>query len=94
MFLYFIVFLAFLVSNFASAEPYQVFEENGKVGLKNEEGQILLPASFEALGWSDGSFSVIGQVTGYKLGKAWGIINLKKQFDHRQSSIDFHIQLW
>ena len=80
MFRYFIVYLTFLVSNFAFAEPYQVFEENGKVGLKNEEGQILLPASFEALGWSDGSFSVIGQVTGYKLGKAWGIINLKKEF--------------
>lgn len=80
MFRYFIVFLTFLVSNFASAEPYQVFKENGKVGLKNEEGKVLLPASFEALGWSDGSFSVIGQVTGYKLGKAWGIINLKKEF--------------
>ncbi len=77
---YFIVLLTFLISNFALAEPYQVFQENGKVGLKNEEGQILLPASFEALGWSDGSFSVIGQVTGYKLGKEWGIINLKKEF--------------
>ncbi len=62
------------------AELYLVFEENGKVGLKNEEGAVLLPASFEALGWSDGSFSVIGQVTGYKLGNRWGIVNLKKEF--------------
>jgi hypothetical protein len=77
---YFIVLLSLLISKFALAEPYQVFQENGKVGLKNEEGQILLPASFEALGWSDGSFSVIGQITGYKLGKEWGIINLKKEF--------------
>jgi len=77
---YFIIFFILLTSNFSFAEPYQIFQENGKVGLKNEAGQILLPASFEALGWSDGSFSVIGQVTGYKLGKEWGIINLKKEF--------------
>ncbi len=62
------------------AELYKVFEENGKVGLKNETGQILLPASFEALGWSDGNFSLIGQVTGYKLGNNWGLINLKKEY--------------
>jgi len=62
------------------AEPYLVFEENGKVGLKSEGGQIVLPASFEALGWSDGSFSLIGQVTGYKLGSKWGLLNLRKEF--------------
>lgn len=64
----------------AIAEPYQLFEENGKVGLKNETGQIVLPASFQALGWSDGSFSVVNGVTGYRLEKQWGLINLKKEF--------------
>ena len=77
---YFIVLVTFLACLHALAEPYRVFEENGKVGLKNEEGRVLLPATFEALGWSDGSFSVIGQVTGYKLGDRWGIVNLKKEF--------------
>ncbi|MFM8913261.1 MAG: WG repeat-containing protein [Flammeovirgaceae bacterium] len=64
----------------AEAEVYQLFEENGKKGIKNEQGQVVIPASFEALGWSDGSFSVIGNVTGYRAQQQWGIINLQKQF--------------
>jgi hypothetical protein len=59
---------------------YQVFEENGKMGIKNESGEIVIPASFEALGWSDGSFSIIGQVTGYRSKNKWGLLNLKKEF--------------
>lgn len=59
---------------------YQTFEENGKVGMKDEEGHVVLPPSFEALGWSDGSFSVVGEVTGYRLQGLWGIVNLKKEF--------------
>ncbi len=62
------------------ADPFVRFEEKGKVGLKDEKGKVLIPAAFEALGWSDGNFSVIGQVTGYKLKDHWGIINLQKQF--------------
>jgi len=50
------------------------------MGIKNQEGQVLVPAAFEALGWSDGSFSVIGDVTGYRLNNRWGILNLKKEF--------------
>ena len=61
------------------ADPFVRFEEKGKVGLKDEMGKVLIPASFEALGWSDGNFSVIGQVTGYKLKNHWGIIHLQKK---------------
>jgi hypothetical protein len=62
------------------AEEFQLFSESGKVGLKNDQGNVVLPPSFEALGWSDGSFSVIGQITGYKLNGNWGLINLKKEY--------------
>ena len=48
--------------------------------MKNEQGVVIIPAAFESLGWSDGSFSVIGQTTGYRLNKQWGLINLKKEF--------------
>jgi len=61
------------------AKSYRTFEENGKVGLKDDSGNVVLPPSFEALGWSDGNFSVIGEVTGYRLQGSWGIINLKKE---------------
>jgi hypothetical protein len=62
------------------ADSFVRFEEQGKVGLKDGTGRVLIPPTFEALGWSDGNFSVIGQVTGYKLRGKWGIINLQKQF--------------
>ncbi len=48
--------------------------------MKNERGVVVIPPSFEALGWSDGNFSVIGEVTGYRLNHQWGLINLKKEF--------------
>jgi hypothetical protein len=64
----------------ANAIQYELFELGGKVGLKDEYGKIILPATFESLGWSDGSFSVIGQTTGYKLNDQWGIVNLNKEF--------------
>lgn len=58
---------------------YQLFEENGKYGVKDEAGKIVITPAFEGLGWSDGSFSIVGQVTGYKTNKKWGLINLKAQ---------------
>lgn len=69
----------FLFSLTAVAEPYARFEENGKFGLKNESGQVVIPATYDALGWSNGSFSVTEKVTGYKLGGTWGIVNVNNE---------------
>ncbi len=59
---------------------YERFELNGKVGLRDGTGHVLLPADFDALGWSDGNFSVIGKITGYRKKDRWGLINLNKEF--------------
>ena len=75
-----IVIFCWITPGWVFASSFQLFKEDGKVGLKNEQGVVLLPPSFEALGWSDGSFSVIGDITGYKLHGHWGLINLKKEF--------------
>ncbi len=48
--------------------------------MKDDAGHVVLPPTFEALGWSDGNFSVIGEVIGYRLHGSWGIVNLKKEF--------------
>jgi WG containing repeat len=64
----------------AHADPYVIFSDNGKKGIKDERGQVIIPPSFDALGWSDGSFSVIGNVTGYRTNNQWGVINLKNEF--------------
>jgi len=69
-------FYFLLISFFSAAHGYTVFEQNGRVGLKDERGQIVIPAEYEALGWSDGTFTVTGQVTGYRLNTRWGLINL------------------
>lgn len=61
------------------AETYTVFEENGKVGLKDDQGQVLIPASYEGLGWSDGPFTVVNNVTGYKQNGLWGLISLQNK---------------
>lgn len=71
-------FLAMSGTQFANG--YERFEENGKVGIKDNDGKIILPASFDALGWSDGNFSVIGQITGYRQQNRWGLLTLKKEF--------------
>jgi hypothetical protein len=73
-------FFGLLINISSKGDAYQVFDEKGKKGIKNDAGQIIIPATFDALGWSDGKFSVIGQTTGYRLRGKWGLINLKKEF--------------
>jgi len=70
------IFWLLLITFFSAASSYNVFEENGKVGLKNEQGKVLIPARYEALGWSNGKFSVLNNVTGYKADGLWGLIDL------------------
>jgi len=74
----FSVLLILLVSS-AHAD-YMIFSDNGKMGIKDEKGQVVIPPSFDALGWSDGSFSVIGEVTGYRMNNKWGILALRNEF--------------
>jgi hypothetical protein len=67
-----------LNSNVSVGESdFNTFEENGKVGLKNPQGEVLIPAQYDAVGWSTGKLSVIDNVTGFRLGEMWGLINLQ-----------------
>ncbi len=76
-----LVFIFSILSFFTTrADSYLIFSDNGKMGIKDEKGQVVIPPSFDALGWSDGSFSVIGNVTGYRLNSHWGILTLKNEF--------------
>ena len=77
-FLILLLFLAMSCSLFGG--DYERFEENGKIGIKDASGKVILAASFDALGWSDGHFSVIGQITGYRQQNRWGLLTLKKEF--------------
>lgn len=76
----FIVFVLLALSHTACAIVYERFEENGKMGIRDDQGHVIVPPSFDALGWSDGRFSLIGQITGYRQGNRWGLLNLKKEY--------------
>lgn len=76
----FLLLFCLVPAAMCSALVYERFEQDGKVGIRTDQGQVILPASFDALGWSDGSFSLIGQITGYRQGRRWGLLNLKKEF--------------
>ena len=76
-----VIILVAIFSYFiANGNSYLIFSDNGKMGIKDEKGQVVIPPSFDALGWSDGSFSVIGNVTGYRMNNQWGILTLKNEF--------------
>lgn len=69
----------FLTLHLAQANHYQLFEENGKTGLKDQSGNVLIPARYDAIGWSNGTFSVIQQTTGYKMNNHWGLISISNR---------------
>jgi hypothetical protein len=74
-----LVFLLAMLAHTVLAD-YELFYQNGKAGVRDDEtGTVLIPATFDALGWSDGSFTVINSVTGYRREGRWGLINLKKE---------------
>jgi hypothetical protein len=85
----FLIFLALIVSinlfghsrqaifNSPKLGDFSLFEENGKVGLKDKQGQVLIPAQYEAMGWSNGEFSMVNNVTGYQNNGLWGLINIQ-----------------
>ncbi|MEM1406963.1 MAG: WG repeat-containing protein [Bacteroidota bacterium] len=58
---------------------YQIFEESGRVGLKDEEGEILIPAVYEDLGWSNDLKKPIKQVIGFQSNGLWGLISLENK---------------
>jgi hypothetical protein len=58
---------------------FSLFEENGKVGLKDEKGRILIPANHDAIGWSNGKTLPFENVIGYKSGALWGLISLSNK---------------
>ena len=56
---------------------FSLFEENGKVGLKDQQGQIVIPAQYDGIGWSNAALSIVNNVTGYRKGELWGLINIQ-----------------
>jgi hypothetical protein len=80
------IFWLSLITFFSAANSFSVFEENGKVGLKDSQGHVIIPAQYDALGWSDGRFSVVDNVTGFLHNNRWGLINVS---NHRVTKAEY-----
>lgn len=70
------IFWLLLVFFSSSASGFDVFRENGNVGLRDADGKTIIPAKYDALGWSTSAFKVIDNVIGFKEGGYWGLISL------------------
>lgn len=72
-------FFLFLFLSAKSSDGFKVFIENGRYGLKDQYGEITVPAVYEELGWSDGSGEVHQEVIGYKREGKWGLVSIKNK---------------
>lgn len=73
-FLFLLSFLFFY--NSPAQNKYIIFSTQEKYGLKNIDGQILIPANYDSIGWSEGLQLPIGNIIGYYDNK-WGLISIK-----------------
>ena len=58
---------------------YRVVTENNKQGLVNENGRIVIPTIYDALGWSNGSNKVHQDRIGFKKDGKWGLIGIENK---------------
>ncbi|MDA0193833.1 MAG: WG repeat-containing protein [Bacteroidetes bacterium] len=56
-------------------KEYQVFLSQGKKGLRDDNGLVVIPATYDNLGWSDGNENPVDDVLGYEENDKWGIIS-------------------
>lgn len=54
---------------------YSVFSQGNFEGLKDEHGEVVLPATFDKLGWSDGTDEVRSSTIGFLENEKWGLIS-------------------
>ena len=74
----FVLFLCFIIFQPLAADQFETFSEKGKVGLRNTTtNTIVIPAQYETIGWSDGSFSIIRETVGAIQNEKWALIDLK-----------------
>lgn len=68
-----------VVLSAAGQEGWQILRENGKEGLADAAGNIIIPVAYEEIGWSNASKEVLTDVIGYREHSNWGLIDLKNK---------------
>ncbi|MEM6642214.1 MAG: WG repeat-containing protein [Bacteroidota bacterium] len=58
---------------------YTVFKKGPYYGIMSADGEVLVPAIYSRLGWSDGSEEFKAGIIGFEEGGAWGLISIKNK---------------
>jgi hypothetical protein len=67
--------LAQAYADFPRDSTLEVFSQKGKKGIRNESGNILLNARYQAFGWSDGKSRDLNGYIGYQQNDLWGLMS-------------------
>lgn len=65
--------LPFSLSGF----QYLAFEQEGRFGVKDSADNIIIPARYQKVGWSNGNFQVVNDVIAAQVNDRWALIDLK-----------------
>lgn len=76
----YLIFIVIFVGSFAaSAGDFTVFEKDGYYGIKDQTGNVTVPAVYERLGWSNGATEVYNGVIGFRKDNLWGLITVRNK---------------
>ncbi len=73
------MFFLFLLYSFSLSGNPVIVSSGSFQGLAYENGEIIIPPVYDAIGWSDGNVQVQGELIGFKENNQWGLINLKNK---------------
>lgn len=62
-----------------SSDIYKIFVADGKVGMTDDQGNVVIPAEYDHIGWSRGELIPVNNTIGYRIAGKWGLISLKNQ---------------
>jgi hypothetical protein len=77
-----LVFYFYLIIHAAMSfamQAFEVFSKDQRQGLLNEQKEVVIPAVYDQLGWTDGTSIVFGDLIGYELDGKWGLISTKNK---------------
>lgn len=73
------LFFLFFQLTIAAVPDFEVFTQDGKQGLKNNLGEIIIPPQYEVLGWSFSTAEVRNGRIGFRKNDLWGVISINNK---------------
>ncbi|MEO9474295.1 MAG: WG repeat-containing protein [Cyclobacteriaceae bacterium] len=61
------------------SDQWRIIKSGHFEGLANAEGEVIIPPVYDAIGWSDETTEVLGDVIGYLENEKWGLVSLKNK---------------